>query len=98
MAGLVPAISMIEARPPPKHVETPCSHYRDRRDKPGDDVCGASISSEHSHQRSRSLGATCSPTLLNQYMRQHIFSGSDTRRTGLNKIIRPRLGGNLISG
>jgi hypothetical protein len=45
MAGLVPAISIIEA--PPDHVVTPCPHYRDRRDKPGDDVRGASISSEH---------------------------------------------------
>jgi hypothetical protein len=38
MAGLVPAISIIEARPPPKRVETPCPHDRDRRDKPGDDA------------------------------------------------------------
>ena len=46
MARLVPAISIIEA--PPDHVETPpCPHYRDRRDRPGDDVRGASISSEH---------------------------------------------------
>src|SRR5580698_740235 len=45
MAGLVPAISIIEA--PPDHVETACPHYRDRRDRPGDDVRGASISSEH---------------------------------------------------
>jgi hypothetical protein len=40
-----PAISIIEA--PPDHVETPCPHYRERRDTPGDDVKGASISSEH---------------------------------------------------
>jgi hypothetical protein len=45
MAGLVPAISIVEA--PPDHVETPCPHYRERRDRPGDDVKGASISSEH---------------------------------------------------
>jgi hypothetical protein len=45
LSWLVPAISIIEA--PPDHVETPCPHYRDRRDRPGDDVRGASISSEH---------------------------------------------------
>ena len=44
MAGPVPAISIIEA---PDHVETPCPHDRDRRDRLGDDVRGASISSEH---------------------------------------------------
>jgi tRNA G46 methylase TrmB len=53
MAGLVPAISIIEA--PPDHVETPCPHYRDRRDRPGDDVRGASISSEHALAASLSL-------------------------------------------
>jgi hypothetical protein len=42
---LVPAMTIIEA--PPDHVETPCLHYRDRRDRPGDDVRGASISSGH---------------------------------------------------
>src|ERR1700722_9933949 len=42
MAGPVPAITIIEA--PPDHAETPRPHYRDRRDRPGDAVGGASIS------------------------------------------------------
>jgi hypothetical protein len=38
MAGLVPAIPIMKMQ---------CSPNRDRRDEPGDDVCGASISLEH---------------------------------------------------
>jgi hypothetical protein len=39
MVGLIPAMTIIEVRPPPKRVETPCPHYRDRRDKLDHDVC-----------------------------------------------------------